>query len=256
MPVKVWDRNPDGNFTSSIRTTRRTGLFRGEAFREEAEELDRHLDRMLDRAVQLTSSAVTQGTESEAFVKRWALGRAVAEEEILEFPHLEPDERKDLWTALARKCRLGVRASGELEETWRGLVPDRDSDPKVLRDDYFSQGAWLQEQDLEACVTLFGGRLQNAHHLHNKGAIRSLRMRNVLTHWVASLDSDIRSQMTRQKPFGEITKVLAARWPARGPGSAKRPIHYSDEELFLEVSKVLAPVVRRWLSEAQEESLP
>ena len=117
MPVKVWDRSPDGNFTSSIRTTRRTGLFRGEAFREEAEELDRHLDRMLDRAVQLTSSAVTQGTESEAFVKRWALGRAVAEEEILEFPHLEPDERKDLWTAWPGSAGWGCA----LQENWRRL---------------------------------------------------------------------------------------------------------------------------------------
>ena len=251
MPVKIWDRSPEGNLISSIRTSRRIGLSRGEAFREEAEELDRCLDHMLDRAVELTSSAVVVGADAEAFTKRWALGRALAESNILESPHLEPDERNDLWIALARKCRLGIRATGEELAAWRALIPQRDSEPKKMADDYFSRGVWLQEQELESAILVFGGRLQNAHHLHNKGAIRSLRMRKVLTQWLKSLDLSVQAEITREKPFGEMTKVLAARWPARGPGSAKRPIHYSDEDLFMEISKVLTPVVERWIPEDQ-----
>ena len=55
MPVKLWARDDHGRYTSTIRTSRST-ILGGEEFRVEAEELDAHIDTVLDRAVQLSSS--------------------------------------------------------------------------------------------------------------------------------------------------------------------------------------------------------
>ena len=241
MPVKIWDISPDGILTNSIHTTRRSTL-RGEEFREEANALDRQLDQMLDRALELTSSVQTPGSESLAFAKRWSLGRALAESKVLDSPYLELDERKDLWTALARKCRLGIRASGEPEKDWIGLIPEREADPIYIERDVFSRGLWLQEQDLDQARLTFGSRLFNAKELHSRAAINSKQLRDALARWFDGASESRRRQLTTSKTFSHIAKALAARWPSRGPGSAKRPVHYSKNDLYAELCKVLDPL--------------
>jgi hypothetical protein len=37
-------------------------------------------------------------------------------------------------------------------------------------------------------------------------------------------------------------KAAAQRWPAKGPGSAKQPIHYQLEQLRGELESLLTPV--------------
>ena len=243
MPVKIWDRSSEGLLTNSVHTTRPTTL-RGEEYRGEAEALDQQIDQILDRAAGLTSSAQTQGAASLAFIERWSLGRALAEASLLESSYLELDERKYLWAALARKCRLGVRASGQPAKEWTGLIPEREADPSRIERDVFSRSLWLQEQELSQAQVTFGSRLFNAKELHNREAINSKQLRDALARWLSGLNETRRAQLTSSKTFSAIAKALAARWPSRGPGSAKRPVHYSEEDLYHELCEVLDPRVR------------
>lgn len=239
MPVKLWGRDDSGTLTSTIRTTRRTGLG-GEEFRDEAEPLDKQTDAVLDRAAELSS---TGAAESQDFVKRWAIGRAVAESKLLDSPHLEPDERGFLWSAMALKCRLGIRASGEApEERWRGLIPERDTEPTRIKRDIFAMGHWLQEQELEKALATFGGNLKNADEIQRREALRSERVRSALYRWFSLQDPHHRTYLFKGKQFSRIAKALRKRWPSRGPGSAKRPEHYSDKDLDEEMRRVLAPI--------------
>ena len=87
----------------------------GEEYRAEAEELDAQIDTVLDRAVELSSTGPEDRGKRKEFVKRWAIGRAIEESSILDSPHVALEQRSHLWLAMARKCRLGVRSSGDTE---------------------------------------------------------------------------------------------------------------------------------------------
>ena len=102
MPVKVWERGAGGRYTSSIRTSRPTQLT-GEEYRAEAEALDAQIDTVLDRAVELSAQRPDEQGKSREFVKRWAIGRAIAESGVLDSPHMASEQRIHLWLAMARK---------------------------------------------------------------------------------------------------------------------------------------------------------
>ena len=55
MPIKIWDIDGSGAYTSTIQTHRRTTLG-GEEFRPEADALDANIDQVLDRATELAAS--------------------------------------------------------------------------------------------------------------------------------------------------------------------------------------------------------
>ena len=239
MPVKIWNLE-NGQLTNSVKTSR-DDSYRGEQYRGEAEALDEEIDRMLDQAAAL-STGVSIAKIEQPIVKRWAVGRALAESQILESAHLDPDDDKWLWLAIARKCRLGVRADGSTKEVWRGLIPDRESDPRRIERDVFAMGLWLQEQELKPTITTFGTNLKNAQQIHRRGALSSKKMRESLERWSADLSPRRRLELMKAENFEHLAKALARRFPARGPGSAKRPVHYSEDELFEEVRKVLDPV--------------
>lgn len=239
MPVKIWDRDADGRFTSRIKTDWRTSLS-GEEYRAEAEDLDTQLDRMLDRAAELGSANPGPRGTGQQFVKRWAIGRAVAESRILQSPQMASEQPSSLWLALARKCRLGVRSSGEPDERWRKLIPDRDLEPHRIERDIFAAGLWLQEQALEEAFATFGGSLSNVRQIQRRESLRSTKLRSALGRWFLRLSSGQRSQLIKDREFAKIAKALQRRWPSRGPGSAKRPVHFTDRDLDREVSRVLA----------------
>ena len=241
MPVKVWDRDDHRRYTSAIRTSRSTRLG-GEEFRVEAEELDAQIDTVLDRAVKLSSSSPDERRKTREFVKRWAIGRAVAESRILQSLHMTSEQRSHLWLAMARKCRLGIRSSGAIEERWRMLVPGRALEPRRIERDIFAMGLWLQEQELEDALTTFGGSLSNAKEIQRRESLRSTKLRNALGRWLLCLHSSQRSRLLKGTEFGAIAKALQRRWPSRGPGSAKRPVHLSDHELDREVHRILTQV--------------
>ena len=200
---------------------------------------------MLDRAVALSASVEAPKAEQQAFVQRWAVGRALKESALLESPNLDAEERKSLWRAIARKCRLGVRADGSPEHAWGKLVLHRESDPKRIERDVFALGLWLQEQDLASAMMTFGAKSFNARRLHVREAISSRNLRDALARWLEAFGDLRRVELVRGENFEMLAKALAKRFPARGPGSAKRPVHYSDEELYAEICKVLDPLAEQ-----------
>lgn len=240
MPVLLWNQAGD-SLTSSVETSRQDSL-RGEGFRADAEALDLEIDEMLDRAVELVTDVEMAEAEQRAFVKRWAVGRAVMESGLVQSEHLDPGEQMSLWQAIARKCRLGVRADGSSEKAWQELTPHREPDPTRLERDVFAVGLWLQEQELATAMMAFGGSRTNAREIYRRGAIRTKNVRDVLARWFGELEPSQRLTLTKPGNFLSLARALATRFPGRGPGSAKRPVHYSDEELYAEVCKVLNPI--------------
>ena len=241
MPVKIWGHTSDGVLTNKVETSR-SDSYRGERYRADAEALDEEVDRMLDQAATLAARVPAVEARQQSFVKRWSVGRALAESSLLESEYLETNERRWLWLAIARKCRLGVRSDGGSEPSWRKLIPNRESDPHRIERDVFAIGRWLQEQDIGPAMASFGASLTNAREIHRRGAINSKNLRDVLGRWFEDLSSARRSELTKSANFVSLAKTLARHFPARGPGSAKRPAHYSDEELYEEVCKVLDPI--------------
>ena len=253
MPVLLWSQSDSGAFSNRVRTTRRS-RFGAEEHRPAAEALDREIDRMLDSAHRRFSSAEVDSRAELEFVRRWNLGRVLADSRLLESPDFEPgeDERtwndQILWEALRTKCRLGVRVSGEIEPDWQELIPAGELVPKRPEHDVFRRGLWLQEQDLPDAQITFGSSLSNANELHRRGPSSHIKMRRALHGWLLTYDEQSRAALTRTKHFETMCKALAKRWPGRGPGSAKQPVHYPQDELDEEVRRVLEPVARSILS--------
>ena len=157
---------------------------------------------------------------------------------------------------MTRKCRLGVRADGSVEEGWQGLIPSRQSDPHRIERDVFSMGSWLQEQEIEQAKESFGASLNNAREIHKRGALNSKKMREALARWFAALPPMSRSELAKTANFKLLAKALARRFPARGPGSAKRPVHYSENDLYEEICKVLNPVAAEVVPESTWQPPP
>lgn len=242
MPVKIWKTDDYGRYTSSIVTSWRTELV-GEEYRVQAEALDLQIDSVLDRAVELSETVSDEQGKSQEFVKRWAIGRAIRESGVLDSSHMATEQRKNLWLAMARKCRLGVRASSKLEERWRTLIPNRELEPQRLERDVFARGLWLQEQSCADAMATFNGSLALARQLYSRESLRSAKLRGALQRWFQELNPPQRSRMFRREQFIAVVKTLQKRWPSRGPGSAKRPAHFSDQELDCEVQRALSQFV-------------
>ena len=248
MPVLLWSKSDSGAHDGRVRTTRRY-RFGEEEHRPVAEDLDREIDDMLDNALKLVISVEAESQAKLAFVRRWSLGRALSMSHLLKSTHLEPSENKFLWQALGAKCRLGIRNSGQTDPNWQELIPVREVDPERIERDVFARGLWLQDQELNDAQFTFGSSLTNAREVHNRSALRSLKLRISLQDWFQKMDAHNRSSLLAIKAFPHLVKALAKRWPGRGPGSAKQPVHYPQDELDGEVRRVLEPVARSILSE-------
>ena len=165
---------------------------------------------------------------------------------------LDNNERSDLLLAMARKCRLGVRYTGQIKSTskWKGLLPtNRDNEPKRIEADIFGLGMWLQEQQLEDAKTAFGGGLHNAKQIWSGEALRSQKLRQALTVYFAGFTHEQKAIFYRIPQYAKLAKALRQRWPSRGKGSAKRPVHYDQGQLSTEVSQILDPITTQILSE-------
>ena len=168
---------------------------------------DEEIDRMLDNAVALSASVPAVEAGQQSFVKRWSVGRALAESRLSESDHLETAEQRWLWLAIARKCRLSVRSDGSPEESWRGLIPNREFDPSRIERDVFAMGRWLQEQELEPAMASFGASLTNAREIHRRGAINSKNLRDALALWFGELCPERRSKLTKNGNFVPLAKA-------------------------------------------------
>ena len=252
MPVKLWNLDEKGNLTSTVRRMRQPGIA-AEGFRPQAEELDSKIDDILDTAHNLLTEK-DPNPRHNMFAKRWAIGRSMAESRILLSPNLEAGERPDLFRAMARKCRLGVRHDGtrDPKSPWRDLIPERDMEPKRIEDDIFGLGMWLQEQELDQAKKAYGEGLHNAKQIWSREALRNKNFREALAHYFSERDQTELDILYRIPQYAILAKALRQRWPSRGKGSAKRPVHYGESELLKEIQKVLNPKVEEMLGKQNQ----
>ena len=253
MPVLLWSQSDSGEFSNRVRTTRNS-RYGAEEHRDAAVSFDQEIDHMLDMAYRRMSAIRARNKGQLEFMRRWHLGRVLAESKLLESPDFEPGEDKRtwndhiLWEALRTKCQLGVRINKEFEPNWQKLIPAGELVPKRPEHDVFRRGLWLQEQDLPDAQITFGSSLSNANELHRRGPSSHIKMRRALHGWLLNYDEQSRAALTRTKHFETMCKALVKRWPGRGPGSAKQPVHYPQDELDEEVRRLLEPVARSILS--------
>ena len=250
MPVKIWDQDQSGHLTSSIRWMGTSGID-AEEHRPQAERLDEQIDLLLDNALTLLDQQ-DKDQKHSLFATRWAIGRAIADSDIIISPVLENHERSDLLLAMARKCRLGIRHTGQMENTpkWNELLPknNRDNEPKRIEADIFGLGMWLQEQQLEDAKMAFGGGLHNAKQIWSGEALRSPKLRQGLTTYFADFTDEQRGILYRIPQYAKLAKALRQRWPSRGKGSAKRPVHYEQDQLEVEINRLLKPITTHILN--------
>lgn len=241
MPVKIWER--DGDDLVSHVVTEWERVWTSEEFRTEADQLDADLDHVLDAAVAKAAESKSARIPVE-FLRAWAVGACLNEANVLRSPAMEREQPQLLWRALARKIRTGARSDGTEEAAWRDLRPQRSEEPRRegRKLDHFEMCRWLAQQSLDDSVDTFGGSVRNVWQLLERPSLaRSPAMRTVLLSWLRSLPAAQRARCYDTKQFAEMMKVLRARWPERGPGAAKKPIHYAQDELGAEVTRLLAP---------------
>lgn len=239
MPVKIWSIDEQQGVISHIESDRPT-RWTSEELREEAEELDRLLDRVLDSAVDSVRHWHKVGLPLE-FLRAWAVGHSLRTSEISDVPALRNEQPYRVWQALASKCRTGCRADRTIEQSWKGLRPKRAGEPRREggRLDYFEMCRWLAEQDLEDAAATFGGHVRNVWQMLERPSLRPIVLRRAFLGWLRSLPEESRNELLEPKTFAEMMKVLRRRWPDRGPGSARRPIHYQNEDLRQEIGRQL-----------------
>ncbi len=88
------------------------------------------------------------------------------------------------------------------------------------------------------------GRASNPERAFLRQAMRSLKIRKSLQRWLMLQDDQALEWLSKTSNYVALCKAIVKRWPDRGPGSAKRPEHYRDERLDMELARVLDPVVR------------
>ncbi len=239
MPVLVWeitDRGPQSTVETDWQIS-----FTTEEVRHEAEVLDRELDDVLDVTLAEVSSLAVRGAPI-GFVRAWSIGSALRRSHALGSPSMENEPRQNLWLALARKCRTGVRSNRRIEDRWQELRPSTVREPRRegRRLDYFEMCMWLSEQPFNEAVETFGASVRNVWQMLERPTLRPLVVRNALHCWLRERDAADQHRMLQPNTFAELMKVLRGRWPDRGPGSAKRPVHSSENELQTEIATALA----------------
>jgi len=249
MPVKLWQQDKSGNFFSRI-VTQWDNSLGGEEYREQAEELDQRLDEVLDDALKLVADLKKQHFDvSPKFLRTWSVGRVVRDSGILQLPALETERRQLLWRAMSWKCWLGIKhdyPESELCQEWQSLrsnlepeVRNQQSDIKYL----FGMGYWLQQQELEEAISIFGQSTSNANALAQRASIRVLPVRAALQNILGQFSEADRSTIHKSENFKSLIKALRKRWPDKGPGSADRPEHYPPELLEEEIRLILESVL-------------
>jgi hypothetical protein len=241
MPVKIWEIK-DGLLTSHV-VTDWERVWTAEEFRVEADDLDGKLDAILDAAVARVEKEHSTNVSLE-FVRAWAIGACLNESDVLQSAAMRREQPQLLGLALARKIRVGARADGSRTDNWSDLRPHRIEEPRREghKLDHFAMCRWLAEQSLEESIDTFGGSVRNAWQMLERPTLaRAPVLRSALLRWLRSLPIEARNHCYERNVFAEMMKTLRRRWPERGPGAAKKPIHYSEPQLEDELKRLLAP---------------
>ncbi len=251
MAVLIWSEH-DGVLGNSIRSGRRVALS-AEEYRPEAEALDQKLDDVLDMAWH-TLTLITDHQNGKArfnsFEQVWVLGRAVHISDIMRHEAMQGEERTTLWQALTAKAWYGIRHSANRDPRWSQLIPagkkqwrTRSDDKRLDRAyDFLEVGFWLRDQQLQDAGEVFGWEFSNARKMYFRPTLRSKELREALLYWLRRQTPEVRefAQITGTVDgFIILVKALNKRFPARGPGSALLPQHYTEDELRTIVSETL-----------------
>lgn len=243
MPVLMWLENEDGKRYTKVKTSWNTE-FDGEEHRDLAETLDAEIDKVLDNAVKLMDSRLELGAQPE-FIRTWSMGRSIATSGILQHEAMQNEQRIDLWLSMEHKALLGIRSNGEPEIGWRRVRTNIDYVRSAPSRHLFEIGLWIQQQDFKDAMAVFMGRTVNLHDAFYRQSMRSLKIRQALQRWLSNQDDETLAWLSQKTNFRNIYKAVAKRWPARGPGSAKRPEHYTQERLDRELAKTLEPIIQQ-----------
>lgn len=246
MPVLMYELNGNGDLHSQV-VTSWSSNFDGEEYRSVAEDLDVAIDEVLDSAVELWIANSDTDAQTE-LIRVWAVGRAVAATQLLDHSAMDNEYRINLWQAMEQKVLLGIRSDGLIYSNWTQL---RSRAPKVTtRPDrhLFEVGLWIQNMPLVDCAVLFLGQSALCSELFRRPAFRSLKMRSAFLRWIRAHDGQSLQWVSVKRNYVELAKAVVKRWPARGPGSAKRPEHYSEQRLDAELKRVLDPLVESALA--------
>ena len=243
MPVLMWDQNQDGKRYTKVKTSWNTE-FDGEEHRDLAEALDAEIDKVLDNAVKLTDSVLHLDARRE-FIRTWSLGRAVAQSNILDHDAMNNELRVNLWHAMDAKALLGIRSDGKSEDQWTNVRSNVAITTSRPDHHLFEIGLWLQQQEFIDAMITFAGSAGVANLWFTRTAIRSLKIRQAIQRWISEHKSDHEKWFADRKNYEFIAKAIVKRWPDRGPGSAKRPEHYSQERLDRELARVLEPIIQQ-----------
>ena len=250
MPVLMWLQNKDGKRYTKVKTSWNTE-FDGEEYRDLAETLDAEIDKVLDNAVKLMDSVLHLGAKRE-FIRTWSMGRSIAESGILQHKAMQNEFRINLWQAMEQKALLGIRSNGEPVIGWRRVRSNVKHITSRPDQHLFEVGLWMQQQDFKDAMTVFMGQGSNAEKVFRRPSMRSLKMREALQRWISNQDDDVHPWLFKTANYdGIVCKAIIKRWPARGPGSAKRPEHYSQQRLDRELAKVLEPIIQQAKSPKQ-----
>ena len=234
MPLKVWSQE-DGALVSRI-LTNWTSTSVKESFRPEAEVFDLILDSVLDQALAYSEQEAAGG-RSEAFAKAWSIGRALDVDALTAHTAMRGEETRFLWMVLASKCRLGARSSGSHEPRWQSLRPGgavRQTPPRREergRLDYFDMCVWLASDPFDVVAETFGSSVRNAWQMFERPTLRVPAVRHAVYGWLRELAEADRQLVLSPQAFASLMKALRVRWPARGPGSARQPVHMPESEV-------------------------
>lgn len=242
MAVLIWTTDSEGNLANEVETDQEA-VFTPEQYRPDAEKFDQLLDQVLDKAVELRASLSGASEVKEAFIRAWTFGRALQETGAHETRYMRNEKPYRISRALMSKCETTARSTGATEPAWRSLRPSSEREIAPRRRggklDYFELCRWLQEQEYEEALVTFGGSVRNAWQMFERPALRPLVFRNAFREWIEALPAELEVETVKPRVFAETMKRLRARWPDRGPGSAKRPIHYNKDDLVREIRIVL-----------------
>ena len=249
MPVLMWLENEDGKRYTKVKTSWSTE-FDGEEHRDLAETLDTEIDKVLDSAVKLMDSVLHLGAQPE-FIRTWSMGRSISASGILQHEAMQNEVRINLWQAMEQKALLGIRSNGNAEIGWRKVRSNVNH--VISRPDrhLFEIGLWMQQQEFVDAMMVFMGRTTNPERAFLRQSMRSLKMREALQRWISNQHDGMLSWLSKTSNYVGIYKAVAKRWPDRGPGSAKRPEHYSEERLDRELARILDPLIQQAKSPKQ-----
>ena len=185
----------------------------------------------------------TQG-KVEPFIRRWRLGRVTVECRASQIHHFEPGEDKRAWKTIpvgGSAYEMSIGGSGSLKSLNR-IGKNLSQRARVGAERILSTmcSAVVFGYRIKSCRTLrshSAHQLTNANELHRLGPAATSRCEALCMSGSRQHGCPEPSRHYLQsKNFRDHVKALAkTRWPGRGPGSAKQPVHYPQDELDEEV---------------------